>query len=244
MACQHPGGSSQTGKGFDTDARRWAAVQARSAAADGHFVYAVRSTKIYCRPVCSARLARRANVTFYASGQDAERDGYRACKRCRPDSEGRIPDGTLVRRVRSFIDEGPAEGFISGGKGMMSLDEMARRTGMSKWHFHRTFKRVAGVTPAEYVRSRQSQAQDYSAVRRDGSTPGSARGTIPESPSGLEGPMFGGDFSSADYMSDIWSDSYLADFASLLFSIDEQGKDWHPDLLSAPMADSDEYGPG
>ncbi len=70
---------------FSSDAARWAAVQAGSAAAEGHFWTAVRTTGIYCQPSCPARLPHRANITFYDSREAAERAGFRPCKRCRPD---------------------------------------------------------------------------------------------------------------------------------------------------------------
>jgi len=64
---------------------RWYLVVARSVEADGHFFYSVRTTGVYCRPSCAARPARPENVRFHASGEDAERAGFRPCKRCRPD---------------------------------------------------------------------------------------------------------------------------------------------------------------
>src|SRR5687768_8774749 len=63
---------------------RWQAVARRDTNADGRFVYAVKTTGVYCRPSCAARLARRENVEFYATPADAERAGFRACKRCKP----------------------------------------------------------------------------------------------------------------------------------------------------------------
>jgi len=69
---------------FTSDADRWAAVQGRDARADGQFFYSVRTTGVYCRPSCAARLARRENVAFHASAAAAERAGFRPCKRCRP----------------------------------------------------------------------------------------------------------------------------------------------------------------
>src|SRR5262249_11321889 len=66
------------------DDTRWGAVRRRARAADGTFVYAVRTTGVYCRPSCAARTPRRENVTFHAACADAERAGFRPCKRCRP----------------------------------------------------------------------------------------------------------------------------------------------------------------
>jgi AraC family transcriptional regulator of adaptative response/methylated-DNA-[protein]-cysteine methyltransferase len=69
---------------FTGDAERWEAVKRRDRAADGAFVYSVRTTGVYCRPSCAARLARRENVRFHPTGAEAEAAGFRPCKRCRP----------------------------------------------------------------------------------------------------------------------------------------------------------------
>src|SRR5881628_1129698 len=73
---------------FSSDSVRWAAVAGRDRRADGVFYYSVRTTGVYCRPSCAARLARRENVRFHATCGDAERAGFRPCKRCRPDGQG------------------------------------------------------------------------------------------------------------------------------------------------------------
>jgi AraC family transcriptional regulator of adaptative response/methylated-DNA-[protein]-cysteine methyltransferase len=69
---------------FPTEHERWDAVQRRDPAADGMFYYSVATTGVYCRPTCGARLPRRENVAFHATCADAERAGFRPCKRCRP----------------------------------------------------------------------------------------------------------------------------------------------------------------
>src|SRR5207237_4548520 len=68
-----------------TNDPRWAALVARDPAADGTFYYSVKTTGVYCRPSCAARPARRENVAFHATAAAAERAGFRACKRCKPD---------------------------------------------------------------------------------------------------------------------------------------------------------------
>lgn len=142
---------------FDDDDTRWQAVRDRDANADGFFVYGVRSTRIYCRPICKARLARRANVSFYDTPHGAREAGFRACKRCKPEMEGFMPEDAAVRKIRAFVSSG-------GGDGVMSLGQMARRTGLSKWHFHRVFKKCVGVTPVEYVRMRRRSGDLASSV--------------------------------------------------------------------------------
>ncbi|KAH8913024.1 hypothetical protein BR93DRAFT_922992 [Coniochaeta sp. PMI_546] len=142
---------------FLSQKARWNAVKQRTASADGVFVYAVRTTKIYCRPVCKARLARQANVLFFDTAAEAERAQYRPCKRCKPDLAGPMPEGKAAQRVRAMVErdlplagagvEGPIPLPALGG-----LAQMARQAGLSKWHFHRVFKEVTSLTPTEYVR--------------------------------------------------------------------------------------------
>src|SRR5438045_8350616 len=88
--------------------QRWQAVLARDRRFDGAFVYAVRSTGIYCRPSCASRRPRRTQVTFYPIPEAAEREGYRACRRCHPaDAPGTDPTVTLVRDAARAIAAGP-----------------------------------------------------------------------------------------------------------------------------------------
>ncbi|KAH8673381.1 metal binding domain of Ada-domain-containing protein [Xylariales sp. PMI_506] len=158
------------GPSFLTDTARWNGIKSRDPVADGMFVYAVRTTKIYCRPVCKARLANRSNVSFYNTCQQAEAAGYRACKRCKPSTVGRMPEESAVRRVRAMLDKdliirqstepestAAAEGrcTTSNSRGLAGL---AKQAGLSKWHFHRVFKEVAGETPIEHLRRRQASS--------------------------------------------------------------------------------------
>src|SRR4051812_40321100 len=78
----------QNRRSTSPDDGRWEAVKRRDRAADGAFVYSVRTTGVYCRPSCAARLARRENVRFHATCAEAERAGFRPCKRCRPNEAG------------------------------------------------------------------------------------------------------------------------------------------------------------
>src|SRR4051794_10314951 len=80
---------------FTADESRWEAVRCRDPAARGQFVYAVKTTRVYCRPDCASRLPKRPNVVFFTSGQAAERAGFRACKRCQPDGRDLIQEHTL-----------------------------------------------------------------------------------------------------------------------------------------------------
>lgn len=124
------------------DEGRWRAVRSRDPYLDGAFVFAVRSTGIYCRPSCPARRPRRENVRFFPAAADAEASGYRACLRCRPREAGASRLAWIQEACRRLEaqDEGP-----------LSLRQLAAETGLSPYHLHRAFKSVLGVTPREYA---------------------------------------------------------------------------------------------
>ena len=134
---------------FSTDAARWAAVTRRDQAADGAFFYSVRTTGVYCRPSCAARLANRENVRFHLTSAEAERAGFRPCKRCRPNQ------ASLAQRNGAAI--AAACRLIEQAEEMPSLDALARRAGMSRFHFHRVFKQVTGVTPKSYAAAHRAK---------------------------------------------------------------------------------------
>src|SRR4051794_6868379 len=129
--------------GFAGDEDRWRAVVSRDPAADGAFYYSVRTTGVYCSPVCPARLARRENVRFHASRQEAEQAGFRPCKRCRPNQ------GALAERQAAVVAQ--ACRAIEEADEVPSLDALADSAGMSSYHFHRVFKAHTGVTPKGYA---------------------------------------------------------------------------------------------
>jgi AraC family transcriptional regulator of adaptative response/methylated-DNA-[protein]-cysteine methyltransferase len=134
---------------YATDASRWTAVRGRDANADDRFYYAVRTTGVYCRPSCAARPAKRENVSFYESTAAAERAGYRACKRCKPDEASlRERQATLIAQACKAIEtevEPP------------HLDALADKAGLSRFHFHRLFKRITGLTPKAYANAHRTQ---------------------------------------------------------------------------------------
>jgi AraC family transcriptional regulator of adaptative response/methylated-DNA-[protein]-cysteine methyltransferase len=121
---------------------RWKAVVARAREADGTFYYSVKSTGVYCRPSCGARLPNPENVRFHLTRDDAERAGFRPCKRCKPGepSLGERYAATVADVCRA----------IERSESMPSLAALAKRAGLSLHHFHRVFKGVAGLTPREY----------------------------------------------------------------------------------------------
>jgi AraC family transcriptional regulator of adaptative response/methylated-DNA-[protein]-cysteine methyltransferase len=130
------------------DDARWTALATRDAAADGTFVFSVRSTGVYCRPSCSARAARRDNIAFHATCADAERAGFRACKRCRPNglSQTARQAAAVARACRS----------IEAADMPPTLAAVAQAAGLSVHHFHRIFKRLTGVTPKAYGRAHRA----------------------------------------------------------------------------------------
>ena len=128
---------------IDTDSARWAAVIAKDHAADGGFFYSVRTTGVYCRPSCAARPARRENVAFHASTEQAEAAGFRPCKRCKPDQP------PMVERQAAMVAQ--ACRTIETAEEAPDLETLAAQAGVSPFHFHRVFKSVAGVTPKAYA---------------------------------------------------------------------------------------------
>jgi AraC family transcriptional regulator of adaptative response/methylated-DNA-[protein]-cysteine methyltransferase len=120
----------------------WAALTARDAAADGSFVYAVRTSGVYCRPACPSRLPLRKNVAFYETTTAAEAAGFRSCKRCRPSETS-----PAERHVAAI---GRACALIRERDRMPSLAELADSANISRFHFHRVFKQITGTTPREW----------------------------------------------------------------------------------------------
>lgn len=128
---------------FRNDDERWSAVLRRDQAADGQFLYCVTTTGIYCRPGCAARLPHRENVRFHTSCGDAESAGFRPCCRCRPNEPP-----LAERHARSVA---AACRMVETAEGVPTLDELAQAAGMSRFHFHRVFKAVTGLTPRAYA---------------------------------------------------------------------------------------------
>src|SRR3954469_9911673 len=84
----------------------WRAVERRDARYDGRFVYAVQSTRVYCRPSCPSRRPSRSAVHYYAAPAEAERDGFRACLRCKPGAANADSAANAVARAKAFLDAG------------------------------------------------------------------------------------------------------------------------------------------
>lgn len=126
------------------DAQAWQAVLARDRRYDGMFVYAVRSTGVYCRPSCASRRPRREMVEFFEQTQSAERAGFRSCLRCRPtELNGHRELPQMITRVCRFIDDIIEEG--------PTLDRLAEVAGVSSFHLQRSFKKELGISPRQYA---------------------------------------------------------------------------------------------
>ena len=120
-----------------------AAVVSHDPRMDGAFVYAVRSTGIYCRPSCPSRRPNPKHILLFSQPDAAEHAGYRACRRCHPRQARRSPQAELVRRVCSEIE--------SSDEGAPSLKILAKRSGLSAAHLQRTFRQAMGITPRQYA---------------------------------------------------------------------------------------------
>ena len=128
------------------DDQRYAAILARDGVYDGIFLYSVRTTGVFCKPSCGARPAKRENVAFHRTVDEAIAAGFRPCKRCRPDQLGDTLHAEVVTAACRFIDEA-----IAADRPAPSLDAIARRVGYSPYHLHRVFRKITGITPRAYA---------------------------------------------------------------------------------------------
>ncbi|MFC5405901.1 bifunctional transcriptional activator/DNA repair enzyme AdaA [Cohnella soli] len=120
----------------------WRAIVLCDASYDGKFYYAVKTTGIYCRPSCKSRVPSRANVKVFANGEQAAAEQFRPCKRCKPDG-GRMPTEEWVALIADEIEKKYAE--------PLTLTSLSDRFHASPFHLQRMFKKLKGVSPAEYV---------------------------------------------------------------------------------------------
>ncbi|AZV27365.1 bifunctional DNA-binding transcriptional regulator/O6-methylguanine-DNA methyltransferase Ada [Pseudomonas syringae] len=131
------------------DDPRWAAVVARDPRADGQFVYAVKTTGIYCRPSSLARLPKPQNVEFFDTAEDAEAAGYRPSKRAGKDQTEVAAQhaATVAAACRQ----------IEASDSLPALNDLAETAGLSAFHFHRVFKAATGLTPKGYAAAHRSR---------------------------------------------------------------------------------------
>ena len=124
----------------------WSMVLARDVRADGRFVYAVKSTGVFCRPSCPSRRPRRENVEFFPSPAQAQQAGYRACRRCEPLQ--RNPQAQKIEAACRYIDDNLDI--------TLSLTAISRHVAVSPFHFQRLFKRILGISPRQYQQAKRA----------------------------------------------------------------------------------------
>jgi len=146
---------------FLNNEQLWQAVIAKDARFDGQFVFGVSSTGIYCRPSCPSRRAHRERVKFFELPEAAEQAGFRACLRCQP-QRARVldPQIELVQRVCRLLNDSESE--------TSKLAELASHAGVSVFHLQRTFKKVMGISPRQYLTARKFG--NFKALVRKGET--------------------------------------------------------------------------
>ena len=136
----------------------WQAVKTNDARFDGAFFLGVKTTGIYCKPSCRARLPKRENVDFYASAKDAEAVGLRACLRCRPRSiESIDPQLAKILKAVELIE----------GESTLSLDDLSTELELSPYHLQRSFKEVIGVSPKKFAEAKKMEK--FKSEIKDGS---------------------------------------------------------------------------
>jgi AraC family transcriptional regulator, regulatory protein of adaptative response / methylated-DNA-[protein]-cysteine methyltransferase len=130
------------------DKTLWEAILNRDPTFEGKFFYAVRSTGIYCRPICPSRRPNRHQVCFFQSIQEAEIAGFRPCKRCQPQFE-KVPNTTKVLAVCRYIE--------AQSDRIPTLSELCSQVEMSPSYLQRIFKQIIGVSPFQYADALRSQ---------------------------------------------------------------------------------------
>jgi AraC family transcriptional regulator, regulatory protein of adaptative response / methylated-DNA-[protein]-cysteine methyltransferase len=132
-----------------SDEERWAAFANRDRQYDGAFVMAVRTTGVYCRPSCPARRPYRQNTQFFETPAEAEKAGFRPCRRCRPHAADGAPIERSVQAARAYLDARVGQ--------RVPLARLGRAVGLSPWHVQRAFTRLVGVSPKAYQEAKQRE---------------------------------------------------------------------------------------
>jgi AraC family transcriptional regulator of adaptative response / methylphosphotriester-DNA alkyltransferase methyltransferase len=132
---------------------KWRAIIGNDASYDDRFFYAVKSTGIFCRPSCKSKAPNKENVRIFANAEQALAEHFRPCKRCKPNGL-RLPDDDWVTQIANYIDSNYSD--------TLTLETLADMCHGSPYHLHRTFKRVKGITPVEYIqRTRMAKAKEW-----------------------------------------------------------------------------------
>ncbi len=134
-------------------AEKWQAIIDNDATYNDQFFYAVKTTGIFCRPSCKSRVPKKENVCIFQNAEQALRANFRPCKRCKPTGE-RLPDSEWVALITEYIEKNYME--------KLTLETLADMSHGSPYHMHRTFKKVKGITPIEFIQQiRINQAEKY-----------------------------------------------------------------------------------
>ncbi|MFB6645733.1 bifunctional transcriptional activator/DNA repair enzyme AdaA [Bacillus toyonensis] len=127
---------------FPVSDEQWKAVVDNNASYDGHFFYAVKTTGIFCRPSCKSRVPKRANIGFFENSDQALAAHFRPCKRCKPTGK-RLPDEEWIAFITGYVDSHCDE--------KLTLEALALLSHGTPYHLHRTFKKIKGMTPVDYI---------------------------------------------------------------------------------------------
>jgi len=128
-----------------TDTEKWNAIVLRDESFDGTFVFAVRSTGVYCNPSCPAKRPGMDRVLFFATPAEAEDSGFRACRRCRPDANRISTQAVMVDRICDFVEKNLDR--------KLTLSTLSAQVGVNPYYLQRTFKRIVGISPRKYIES-------------------------------------------------------------------------------------------
>ncbi|NRG47919.1 bifunctional transcriptional activator/DNA repair enzyme AdaA [Bacillus sp. CRN 9] len=132
---------------------KWQAIIDNDASYNNQFFYAVKTTGIFCKPSCKSRVPKKENVRIFLNAEQALHANFRPCKRCKPTNE-RLPDSEWVALITEYIDKN----FIE----KLTLETLADIAHGSPYHLHRTFKKIKGITPVEYIQQvRVNAAKKY-----------------------------------------------------------------------------------
>ena len=126
-----------------TDKEKWDAVRSRDRSSDGSFVFAVRSTGVYCNPSCPAKRPAMRQVIFFSTPAQAEHSGFRPCRRCKPNENRKSPQVAMIDRLRAYVEDNLDK--------KLTLSTLSAEVDVSPYHLQRTFKRLVGVSPRKYV---------------------------------------------------------------------------------------------
>ncbi|MFJ5764568.1 bifunctional transcriptional activator/DNA repair enzyme AdaA [Lysinibacillus sp. NPDC093210] len=140
------------GYGLMTESK-WQAIINNDASYNNQFFYAVKTTGIFCKPSCKSRVPKKENVRIFQNAEQALQANFRPCKRCKPTNE-KLPDSEWVALITENIDKN----FIE----KLTLETLADIAHGSPYHLHRTFKKITGTTPVEYIQQvRLNVAKEY-----------------------------------------------------------------------------------